>query len=140
MARAARLAGALLLETGSRCFLVGQTKEPCDFGAHGFEPPSALPDAAHWFVPLRPTRAVSLPVPRLVLSVEGEEAARVLVQRFVIERNGSVSERLWRLVLNGGDPDADDEATTDEDLDARWLGDIPAPFWNIVRDTVLRCV
>ena len=139
MARAARLAGALVVQTGSQCFLVGQTKEPCDFAANGFEPPGALPSGAPWFVPLCPTRTVSLSAPRLALSVEGEEAARILAQRFVIERNGSVSERLWRLVLNGGDPDADDAAPI-EDLDARWLGDIPAPFWNIVRDTVLRCV
>jgi hypothetical protein len=56
----------------------------------------------------------------------------------VIERNGSVSERLWRLVLAGGDPDAEDEPR--ERIDARWLGEMPSPIWRMIRDTVLRCI
>jgi hypothetical protein len=48
----------------------------------------------------------------------------------VIERNGSVSERLWRLVL--GDAPA-------EVVDLRWLGQMPLQVWQVVRDTVLKC-
>ena len=137
MGRAGRLAGAIVAKTHDRYFLVGQTKEPCDFTAHGFEPPAKAVEGPPWFVRLGATRAVVLAPPCLELSEEGEELAHVLAHRFVIERNGSVSERLWRLVLAGGDPDSDDEPTGD--VDARWLGAMPAPFWQIVRDTVLRC-
>ena len=42
MARVGRLAGALLAETEGRYFLVGNTKEPCDFRALGVEPPPEI--------------------------------------------------------------------------------------------------
>jgi hypothetical protein len=139
MGRAGRLAGAIVAQTGEQYFLVGQTKEPCDFAEHGFDVPAKPVEEAPWFVRLGAARAVKLAPPRLELELEGEELARVLAQRFVIERNGSVSERLWRLVLAGGDPDAEDDDEPTGDVDARWLGAMPAPFWQIVRDTVLRC-
>ena len=41
--------------------------------------------------------------PFLAMDVEGEALANVLAARFVIERNGSVSDRLWRLVTNPDD-------------------------------------
>jgi hypothetical protein len=147
MGRAGRLAGAIVAQTGSQYFLVGQTKEPCNFAEHGFEPPGRSLVEAPWFVRLGTTRAVTLAQPCLELAVEGEELALVLAHRFVIERNGSVSERLWRLVLAGGDPDSEvdpwqspagDESTGN--VDARWLGAMPAPFWQIIRNTVLRCL
>jgi len=76
--------------------------------------------------------------PWLEIAVEGEELARRLAARFLIERNGSVSDRLWRLVLRG-DPDAEDPAR-DAVVDARWLAEMPAPIWDIVRAQVLRCL
>jgi hypothetical protein len=139
MARAARLAGAILAESREEYFLIGLTKEPCDFRAAGFEPPHT-PAGAPWFVKLAVSgrERVVLPPPLLTFAIEGEALAHTLAERFVIERNGSVSERLWRLVLAGGDPDEDEDPS--ESVDARWLGEMPAPFWRIVRDTVLRCL
>jgi len=72
------------------------------------------------------------------LDLEGEALARVLAERFIITRNGSVSERLWRLVIQCGR--VDDEDTPAGAVDARWLGAMPAPMWQIVRDAVLRCI
>jgi hypothetical protein len=138
MARAGRLAGAILAETGGAYFLVGQTKEPCDFPAAGFAPPPRDTGTPPWFARLERVGNPRLPSPRLVLGVEGEAFPRILAERFVIERNGSVSERLWRLVLNHGDADADEEP--ESDVHAGWLGEIPGPFWKIVRETVLRCL
>ena len=137
MSRAARLAGAILAETDGAFFLIGQTKEPCDFAARGFAPPARDAGRSPFFVRLERLGAPRLERPFLELGVEGEALARTLAARFVIERNGSVSERLWRLVLNGGDPDSDD--VPEEDVGVRWLGEMPDPFWQIVRDTVLRC-
>ena len=128
MAMVGRLAGALLAETQGNYFLVGGTKEPCDWRAAGFDMPDDEPRRS--FVALSACRKVEMPVPRLRLAVEGEELARVLVRRFVIARNGSVSERLWKLVVG----DADGE------VEARWLCEIPEPVWDVVRDAVLRCL
>lgn len=50
--------------------------------------------------------------------------------RLVIHRNASVSERLWRLVTQG---------EAEPRTDARWLGQMPASVWNVVRDGVLKC-
>lgn len=130
MARVGRLAGALLAESVGSYFLVGDLKQPCDFRAEGFEPPGTIPGAELPFVRLQPLRDVTLPAPRLVLDVEGEELARLLFDRLVIARNGSVSSRLWRLLVGPQEP---------AEVDARWLGRMPAEVWNIVRDSVLRC-
>jgi hypothetical protein len=59
----------------------------------------------------------------------------------LVERNGSVSERLWRLVVHrGATDDVADDTPLPEVVDANWLGDMPMPIWAIVRDTVLRCI
>jgi hypothetical protein len=52
----------------------------------------------------------------------------------VIKRNGSVSERLWRLVTQ---PEVHEGKA---EIDARWLGEVPTAIWQIVQDTVLRCI
>ena len=141
MARIGRLAGALLAETDGRYYLVGNTKQPCDWEAAGFERPTVDPSAAP-FIPLVARRAIALDAPCLSMALEGEPLAQALAQRFLVARNGSVSERLWRLVIHRGvaDDDVSDAPQVAPLVDADWLAEIPAPLWNIVRDTVLRCL
>jgi hypothetical protein len=91
------------------------------------------------------------PVLELEVELEGEALAMLLAERLVIARTGSVSERLWRLVTGQLDElDGELDREPDGKLDgkselpsavipARWLGELPAPVWQIVRDTVLRC-
>ena len=141
MARVGRLAGAILAETEGAYFLVGNTKRPCNWHGAGFEPPGDLDATARPFVRL--ARAAAAPAiqvagPWLLLPVEGVELARGLAARLLIDRNGSVSDRLWRLVLRGH-PDAE-EPPPDAVIDARWLCEVPAPIWDIVRAQVLRCL
>lgn len=136
MACVGRLAGAILAETEGQFFLVGNPKEPCDFAAVGFEPPGVINAMARPFVRLSPCRSVQVPQPYLTVDVEGEALARLLVDRFVIQRNGSVSDRLWRLVT---DPKQENCAVLDGPIEARWLGEIPTEIWQIVRETVLKC-
>ncbi|XXR48622.1 precorrin-3B C(17)-methyltransferase [Sorangium sp. So ce381] len=141
MARVGRLGGAILAETQGAYYLIGNTKAPCDFRAAGFEPPDEASLVKGSYVRLKPLRDASeieVAPPVLLLDVEGEELAKKLVHRFVIDRNGSVSERLWRLVYSHDDPLDDTEAPVERD--ARWLGGIPEPIWQLVRDNVLRCL
>lgn len=138
MGRAYRFAGAIVAESNGQFVLVGNTKEPCDFGAHGFETPIEVDAVKRPFVRLARTRQAQLAGAFLEMDLEGEAFARALADRFLIERNGSVSERLWRLVLAGGDADAD--LPSGGRVDARWLGAMPLAVWRIVRDSVLRCV
>ncbi|AUX39138.1 hypothetical protein SOCE26_005200 [Sorangium cellulosum] len=138
MARVGRLGGALLAETQGTYYLIGNTKVPCDFQQAGFEPPGEIDALKKPYVQLLPLREVKVAAPVLLLDVEGEELARRLAQRFLIERNGSVSERLWRLVYSPDDPLDDPEEPIERD--ARWLGDIPEAIWQLVRDNVLRCI
>jgi hypothetical protein len=137
MARVGRLAGAILAETNGEYFLVGNTKAPCDWGRAGFVPPAAIDATTTPYLRLEPVRPVPLAEPYLTFALEGEELARMLADRFVIERNGSVSDRLWRLIEN---PDLALEPAARSSIDARWLGEIPSPIWRIVRDSVLRCL
>jgi hypothetical protein len=133
MARVGRLAGALLAETEGRYYLVGDLKEPCDFTRAGFESPGEIDARLQPYRVLTAVGPVSLGSPVLSLAIEGEELARRLAAFLVIERNGSVSERLWRLIVQ---PETHQGAA---EVDARWLGEIPPEIWRIVRDAVLRC-
>ena len=137
MARVGRLAGAILAETEGRYFLIGNTKEPCDFRLAGFEPPAEIDAMKQAYVSLAVADAVRIQAPSLTLRLEGEGLARLLARRFLIERNGSVSDRLWRLVVG---VDEEDEAPEAEELDAQWLLEVPDRIWEIVRDSVLRCL
>jgi hypothetical protein len=138
VSRVGRLAGALLAETGEQYFLVGNLKRPCDFAAAGFEKPAVEVDAmARPYLALQRSGALAVPGPWLTLTLEGEPLPRALAERLVIERTGSVSDRLWRLIVSS-DPDA--EVPPDAVIDARWLGEIPSHLWRIVRETVLKCV
>lgn len=154
MARVARLAGALLLETGlwessapslpttesrpaaAQYYLIGNPKEPCDFATEGFEPPGEIDAVRQPYLQLHPTRLITLTPPWLELELEGVAAAELLAERLLISRNGSVSDRLWRIITH---PEAPEEPTRARAVAARWLAEMPRPVWNIVRDTVLRC-
>jgi hypothetical protein len=140
MARVGRLSGAMLVHSGSEFYLVGDTKVPCNWAAAGFEPPGEIDARLRPFIRLSPlaARAASLTIaaPYLTLELEGEPLARLLAERLVVQRTGLVSERLWRLITSASE---DDDAPAAEVTDARWLGEIPLPLWQIVRDTVLRC-
>ena len=136
MARVGRLAGAILAESGGDYFLVGNTKEPCDFRAFGFEPPAGIDAIKRRFIQLRSCRPIEIGPPHLKFQTEGQNLAQILSERLLIERNGSVSERLWKLLL---DPSGESSCEVDE-VDSQWLAEIPAHIWEIVRDTVLRCL
>ena len=142
MNHVSRLGGALLLDSDGHHFLVGDLKRPCDFAAAGFVPPAAPIDAlARPFIPLARTdapRVVAGPWLDLGDHSSVEALALVLSQRLVITRNGSVSDRLWRLILSP-DPEADEIPPESAVIDARWLAEMPGPLWQIVRDTVLKC-
>jgi hypothetical protein len=134
MAQVGRLAGAILAETQGQFFLVGNPKEPCDFSAAGFEPPGTIDALARPFIRLTPCGSIQMSKPCMKVAVEGDALPKLLVDRFLIQRNGSVSDRLWRLVMESAGTMAGNEA-----VDARWLGEMPVEIWNIVRDTVLKC-
>jgi hypothetical protein len=142
--RIGRLAGAILVETEqsgqAAWFLVGDTKVPCDFGGAGFAEPEDRDARKVPYVRLRTTGAPRLTGTRFTLPLNGESAARALSERLLVSRNGSVSERLWRLVTGVTESDDELEDSADERaLDARWLVEVPLNVWSIVRDNVLRC-
>jgi hypothetical protein len=138
VSRAGRLGGAILAETGTEYFLVGNLKRPCDFPAAGFETPATEVDAlARPYVRLARCGPLAVSGPWLSLGLEGDALPRALAERLLIERNGSVSDRLWRLILS---PDPDAEVPAEAVIDARWLGEMPGHLWRIVRESVLRCV
>jgi hypothetical protein len=139
MARVHRLAGAMLVHSGREFYLVGNTKVPCNWQNAGFEPPGELDAVARPYIRLSPLSDRGHPElqpPLLTLELEGEPLAKLLSERLLVQRTGSVSERLWKLIT--GQSEEDDEPAQ-AITDARWLAEIPAALWHIVRDTVLRC-
>lgn len=138
MSLVGRLAGALLVESNDEFFLVGNLKRPCDFAAAGFEKPAQEIDAlARPYVRLGRAGPLAVAGPWLTMALEGEPLLRALAERLLIERNGSVSERLWRLILTE-DPDAD-LPPADALVEGRWLGEMPGHLWRVVRVVVLKC-
>lgn len=135
-----RLAGALLLRVDEAFYLIGNLKEPCDFRAAGFVTPAEEIDAcAHPWIRLEALEGARVPgaVLRLDTSMAGAALAELVAKRLLIVRNGSVSDRLWRLIT-GADASGVTSAGAHGD-NGSWLVQIPAPIWDIVRDTVLRC-
>jgi hypothetical protein len=104
MARIGRWMGAIVVEQGERQVLVGNPKEPCTF-----------------------TPPVPLSAPLAIDDGDLDALAKIVHARLVIQRNDSVSERLWRLI------------TADNPTRAQWLIEVPAQVWEIVRDNVLKC-
>lgn len=139
MARVGRLAGGLLLETTldnrAAWFLVGDTKVPCDWHAAGFGTPRARDVVRERFIELEVCGAPVLIGTTLSVSLEGLSAARVLGERLTVNRNGSVSERLWALILG----EEEVEAPSGRTIPCAWLCDMPSAVWEVVRDAVLKC-
>ena len=77
MARAGRIAGAIVAETGANYFLVGNTKVPCDWASLGFEAPAEIDALKRPYIPLVARRPVELGGVCLALALEGEELALV---------------------------------------------------------------
>lgn len=138
-ARVTRLAGAILLEDAGRFFLIGNTKEPCNWHEAGFHTPKEIDAAKQACLRLVPCREISIPSPSLAItsSESAEALAEILAHRFLIRRNGSVSERLWRIVT--GETEEHGLLST-ESIEASWLVSIPDRIWDIVRDTALKCL
>lgn len=133
-----RLAGALLVHTEQEYYLVGDLKEPCDFAAAGFEPPAQeINGMDPPYIRLQPRGTVTRKPPYLTLEQGGEAVAAALAERLIITRNGTISERLWELILQ---PDADLPLPVGPAVPRRWLVEVPAPIWELVRERVLRCV
>lgn len=133
MAQVGRLAGSIIAITGEDYYLVGDSKGPCDFTQFGFAQPVLRQVLHEPYVLLQKIGEVRLEADRLFMSLEGESLAQLLVDVFMIMRNGSISERLWRLCLSHCQQNA-------EGLwDADWLKNTPSGIWDIVRDVVLRC-
>ena len=139
MARVGRLAGGLLLETQlagkSAWFLAGDTKTPCDFRAAGFVSPAERDVIRERFVQLVVQGSPRLTGTTLSIALDGVEAARAIGARLTVDRNGSVSERLWGLIV--GEDEA--EQPSGRTIDCAWLCEMPIAVWNVVRDAVLKC-
>ncbi len=136
MAKVSRLGGAILAITGNDYFLIGDLKEPLDFVKAGFVTPPVISGKDTPYVRLTRAADGALQVSGefLTMELEGEDLAKKLVSLFVIHRNGSISERLWRLVT-----ESSKSSDRDTGIAARWLGETPDEIWEAVRDSVLRC-
>lgn len=140
-ARLSRLAGALLLAGHGSWFLIGNTKEPCDWAAVGFERPAEGDPAALRVRRLQPLgNQPSLGSATLSIQINGqpfESIAETLADRLLIRRNSSFSERLWRIVTGASD---EHPTALPADADVTWLIAMPERVWEIVRDTALKCL
>jgi hypothetical protein len=137
IARIGRLAGAILVECDGSYFLVGNTKEPCDWEQHGFRIPKDIdvhPTPVLALERINKGSTFSLDSPHLLLHLgveqNGEKVSHLFAERLLIMRNASVSDRLWNLVVG---------ESKDAELEATWLLNMPAVVWQVVRDTVLKC-
>ena len=133
MSKVQRLAGGAIAETNGEYYLIGELKEPCDFKSLGFDaPPESHEDNRLPYRKLDVVSNVNLDSSHyLQMETEGEELAKLLFKRFIIHRNNSMSNRLWNVVTCDQEEGA---------VDARWLEQMPDDVWDVVRDSILRCV
>ncbi len=133
MAYVKRLKGCMIAVTEGKFYMIGDIKEPCAFEAYGLRTPAERNVLEQPYILLEALGPVNLEGPRLLTSVEGEALAQRLVDIFMIMRNGSISERLWRMILSYA------KEVEPQAYDILWLTSMPAGIWDIVRDQVLRC-
>lgn len=139
-AHISRIAGAILLEDKDQFFLVGNTKTPCDWQAEGFESPTEIDAVKQPVLQLIANGNKKSTDPVLIAStteISTETLAQTFADRFLIRRNGSVSDRLWRIVTGEND---DSAAPAKFPIQADWLVTMPSSVWEIVRDTALKCL
>lgn len=142
MGQVGRLAGAVLARSGERWFLVGEPKVPLDLAAHGFREVGRLAHGGHEIIELaregpaagEPARApapggAEAPALPLTMPLEGEALARRLHDIFVITRNNSVSERLFRFL----------DAAQRGSPDLTWLALAPPEAIALMREGLLKC-
>jgi hypothetical protein len=141
MMQLTRLAGALLLAGDGAYFLIGNTKEPCDWNAAGFHAPTEVEAGAQTVRRLELAGMTHAGAPALLtIRTDGqtvETIAEILANRFLIRRSASVSERLWRLVTGVHDESSSESFA---DTDATWLVRMPERVWDVVRDAALKCL
>jgi hypothetical protein len=139
MTKVSRLAGAILLDSSGEYFLIGNTKEPFDWQKAGFAAPQEVDAVNQPFIPLTSNREIQIEPLHLTITSEtsGAELAKILANRFLIRRNASVSERLWRVVTGESDESGPPAA---QPIEATWLVTMPERIWDVVRDTVLKCL
>lgn len=139
MSYAIRVKGGLVCHSQDSMFFIGHPKEPCRFEELGFADPGEITAPSPAWVKLSPA-GDSLPTlsdftERALMSdtLAPEELADKLAEIFMIQRNGSISERLWGLMAEHS------PRTATGEIDGRWLSDTPIEVWDIVRDQMLRC-
>lgn len=140
MSYAIRVKGGLICHAHNEMYFIGHPKEPCKFVELGFADPGEITAPKPAWVQLQPASGDTLPTlsdftDRALMSdtLSAKELADKMAELFMIERNGSISERLWGLM-------AEYSPRTDAgEVDGRWLSDTPVEVWDIVRDQVLRC-
>ena len=140
MALVSRLGGSLLVKSSSRYFIVGELKRPVDWSAEGYQPPAHLSAGQEDDCQRLPWFEVSgCPAPghEVCISLGGAHDSHTLCdelhKRLTIRRNGSVSERLWDLVMDHS------RSTAEGHIDGTWLVDTPMAVWDMVRESMLRC-
>lgn len=134
MTKIGRLAGAILVDSEEGYFLVGDFKEPCDFKSHGFDDPGVIDAMTNPYIRLTTDASHQLKGPLFVTDLKGEQTAKILSERFLIERNASVSNRLWNIVIDAEENRGKSEVNIDSVLK------LPKEIWDIVREGVLKCV
>jgi hypothetical protein len=103
--------------------------------AAGFAAPWERDVIRERFVQLEVQGTPSLTGTTLSIALEGVDAARAIGERLTVNRNGSVSERLWGLII--GEDEV--EEPTGQIVPCAWLCEMPTAVWDVVRDAVLKC-
>jgi hypothetical protein len=137
-----RYCGSIVLVGDAQAFVVGYPKIPGSFVEIGWENPAEIEAWTGFFQPLcmaaqGTINVATEPLSRLRFAYDGELAAlaEIVVQRLIIARNGSVSERLWNLCLAA----KVDRMAQGAPQDDTWLIAVPERIWQIVREDVLKC-
>ena len=137
-----RLGGAMILlhhaEHGQEAYMIGDKKEPCDFRIYGMDNPSERDAKKMTFIQLKLldkkiSPKVLYPAIRFHTLLTNKACASLLSRRFLIERNGMVSERLWTFVLSSYPEEQ-------EVVDCRWIIETPYSVWDVMRSTMLKCL
>jgi precorrin-3B C17-methyltransferase len=131
-----RLGGALLVNIREKYFLVGEFKEPCLLNDHGFKEIEQKNETHVYNIELL-DKIKNPEIEYSFISAELKENLLLdLSLKWIIKRNGSVSERLTGLIK---DHSSSVIYKKKKYIDITWLAQMPTSVWGIVRENILKC-
>lgn len=130
-----RLGGGILFKIREKFYIVGRLKVPTRFEDYGFADPGDY-GGRYFELKIIDSALIQKNDFEFGMILRNEIHPREIYDKFLIQRNSSVSERILEYVRKESGKFSLNET---EYSDISWLGAMPTDVWSLVRGVILKC-